>query len=169
MARGNGIYVEGPENYKGKHWTVIVGAGLTLYPGYVVQIDPSVAVVGGRFTVIKYNVAADGSRPSGPYIVLLDDNEQGKTADITNSANALAAGAMVKGYTPLPGDEINLVIANIAGTGDDHTKGEVLIVDDTTGLMIATTGSPETEPAMLLETITDPTADTLAWCVWSGY
>jgi hypothetical protein len=67
---------------------------------------------------------------------------------------------------PRAGDELNLLISNIAGTGDDHTAGEILIIDDTTGEFIATTGSPEEEVAQLQETITDPTADTLAWCTW---
>ena len=43
------------------------------------------------------------------------------------------------------------------------------MVDDGTGLIIATTGSPETEVCLLLEAITDPTADTLAWTIWSGH
>ena len=79
---------------------------------------------------------------------------------------AYAAGDRAFGYIPLPGDELNLLLGDVSGTADDHTKGEILIIDDGTGEFIATTGSPEEEVAQLLETITDPTADTLAWCVW---
>jgi len=43
------------------------------------------------------------------------------------------------------------------------------MVDDGTGKLIATTGTPESEPFVLLETVTDPTADTLAWTMYSGY
>jgi hypothetical protein len=43
------------------------------------------------------------------------------------------------------------------------------MVDDTTGKFIATTGSPATQMAQLLETLPALTADTLAWSVWSGY
>lgn len=163
MARGNGIIVEGVEP-GGKFVEGIIGVGLTLYPGSVVQIQVATALVGGRWTWEVYNVAADGSRPSGPYILLLDDGYQGKLATAS-----YGAGERAFGYIPKAGDELNVLLANIAGTGDDHTKGEVLIVDDTTGKFIATTGSPETEVAQLNETITDPTADQLVWATWTGY
>lgn len=166
MARGNTILVgfdtvvgEGKGLMEG-----IIGAGITPKPGTIMQKDISEALQGGRHVYELYNADADGGRPKGPWYVLLEDWPSGKAYDV-----AYAAGARCFLYTPLPGDELNLLVANIAGTADDHTKGEMLIVDDTTGLMIATTGSPETEVAQLLETITDPTADTLAWCVWTGH
>lgn len=147
-----GLFSEGP-----------IAAGITPKPGTIMQIQSATALVGGRWTYELYNADADGGRPKGPYYVLLEDNMQGKTV-----TDAYAAGEWARYYTPLPGDELNLLVANLSGTADDHTKGEMLIVDDTTGLMIATTGSPENEVAQLLETITDPTADTLAWCIWTG-
>lgn len=133
-------------------------------PGTIVQLDVSQNMVGGRWHWVVYNADADGGRPKGPFIVLREDHLQGKTA-----TDAYVAGTRAFGYIPLPGDELNLLLANLTGTADDHTKGEMLIIDDTTGKMIATTGSPETEVAMLLETITDPTADQLVWCIWTGY
>jgi hypothetical protein len=162
MARGSRIVVD--TSRRGKTDEGYIGTGNTPKPGTILQIDPSVALKGGRPTYILYNADADGGRPKGPFFVLEEDALFGKTV-----SDAYAAGDRCYVYTPLPGEEINLLVANIAGTGDDHTAGEMLIVDDTTGLMIATTGSPETEVAMLLETITDPTADTLAWCRWTGY
>lgn len=162
MARGNEIVIS-PES-KGHYVEGIIGAGLTPKPGTIMQLDYSVALKGGRHTWKLYDADADGGRPKGPIIVLREDHLQGRLA-----TTAYAAGERAFGYIPLPGDELNLLVANIAGTGDDHAAGEVLIIDDTTGLMIATTGSPETEVAVLLEAITDPTADTLAWCQWTGY
>ncbi len=162
MARGNEIVVTADP--KGQFVEGIIGAGLTPKPGTIMQLQPATALVGGRHTWELYNADAVGGRPKGPWIVLMNDYLQGKTP-----SDAYTAGARAFGYIPLPGDELNLLVANIAGTADDHTKGEMLIVDDTTGLLIATTGSPETEVAMLLETITDPTADTLAWCQWTGH
>lgn len=162
MARGSKILVNTP---RGKYlWEGIIATGETPKPGSIVQIDASVDLVGGRHTWKIYDADADGGRPKGPYIVLLEDSLQGKTV-----SDAYAAGDRAFGYVPLPGDELNLLLDDLTGTGDDHTKGEILIVDDTTGRLIATTGTPETEVAMLLETITDPEADTLAWCVWTGY
>jgi hypothetical protein len=142
----------------------IIATGETPKPGQIVQIQIATAEQGNRWTWEIYNADADGGRPKGPFIVLCEDLLQGKT-----TADAYAAGDRAFGYVPLPGDELNLLLLDIAGTADDHTKGEMLIVDDTTGKLIATTGSPETEVAMLLETVTDPTADTLAHCVWTGY
>jgi hypothetical protein len=95
---------------------------------------------------------------------LREDDLQGRT-----SSDAYAAGERCFLFTPRAGDELNLLVANLSGTADDHAVGEMLIVDDGTGLLIATTGTPETEVAILLEAITDPTADTLAWCRWTGY
>ena len=139
----------------------IIGVGLTPKPGQCMQLQPATALVGGRHTWELYNADADGGNPKGPPIILREDSLQGKTATA-----AYAAGERAFGYIPQTGDEINLLLGDVAGTGDDHTKGEILIIDDTTGKFIATTGSPEEEVAQLLETVTDPTADTLAWCVW---
>lgn len=159
--RGNEIIVSSEP--RGRRVEGIIGAGITPKPGTVMQLDISEDLQGGRHVWELYNADADGGRPKGPFIILLEDHLQGKTY-----ADAYAAGERCFGYIPGAGDELNLRLADIAGTGDDHTKGEMLIVDDTTGLFIATTGSPETEVAMLLETVTDPTAETLAWCVWTG-
>ena len=63
---------------------------------------------------------------------------------------------------------MNCLIGDVAGTGDDHAFGDILMVDDGTGELIATTGTPESEPFMLMEVITDPTADTLARVIYSG-
>lgn len=162
MARGSRIIVSA--NPRGVFMEGYIASGETPKPGQILQIQSATALKGGRHTFELYNADADGGRPKGPFYVLLEDSYQGRTVD-----DAYAAGERCFLYTPLPGEELNLLIANIAGTGDDHTKGEMLIVDDTTGKMIATTGSPETEVAQLLETITDPTADTLAWCIWTGH
>jgi hypothetical protein len=93
---------------------------------------------------------------------LLPDQLRGKTA-----TDAYAAGERAFGYIPLPGDELNLLIANVGGTAT-ITKGTVLMPDDTTGKWIASTNQ-EIEPAMLLEDVVDVAADVLAWCIWTGY
>lgn len=157
--RGNRIVVKGhaPFNFEG----IVQGA---LKPGTVVQIDPTVPLVNGQQSVKVYTRGADGNRPAGPLIVLVEDIGQGKTAD-----QAYNDGDQCFGYIPRPGDELNVLLKDIAGTADDHAAGQVLIVDDTTGKLIATTGTPQSEPFMMLETITDPVADTLGWAVYSGY
>lgn len=164
MARGNRIVVSAVDGAAAKYVEGNIAAGETPKPGQIVQLQSATALVGGRHTWEIYNADADGGRPKGPYIVLIEDALQGKTV-----TDAYVAGERAFGLIPKAGDELNLLLLNIAGTADDHTKGEMLIVDDTTGKMIATTGSPETEVAQLLEDVTDPTADTLAWCIWTGY
>lgn len=163
MARRNKILIN--PDPKGRRLEGVIDTALTPKPGQVVQIKASAGIdSNGNFTFELYNADADGGRPKGPIIVLLEDDGQGKTV-----SDAYAAGNLAPGYIPLPGDELNLLLLDIAGTADDHTIGEMLIIDDTTGKFIATTGSPESEPAQLLETITDPVADTLAHCIWTGY
>ncbi len=161
MARGSTIIIT-----PARHFEVegIIAAAETPKPGQIMQIQIATALIGGRWTWEIYNQAADGSRPAGPFILLKEDRLQGR-----DQTTAYAAGDRAFGAIMLPGCEFNGLLLNISGTADDHTKGEVLVVDDTTGKFIATASTPETEVAMLLETVTDPVADTLAWMIWSGY
>lgn len=131
-------------------------------PGTCMQVKAGVAMVGGRFTFEVYNRAADGNLAT--VWVLREDHLQGKGA-----TDAYVSGSRGFLYAPAHGEELNMRIANIAGTADDHVIGEDLIIDDGTGLLIATTGTPESEPFKLLEAITDPTVDTLALCEYTGH
>lgn len=164
MARGNRIIVIAPDHPKGVFCEGYVATGETHKPGMIVQRDPTVALKAGRATYKLYNRDADGNHPAGAFWVVLEDLMQGKT--VTDS---YTAGTREFLYCPLQGEELNLLVANLSGTADDHTAGEILMVDDGTGMLVATTGTPETEVAMLLEAITDPEADTLAWVEWTGY
>jgi hypothetical protein len=163
MARGNGIIVTASDSPKGVMLEGYIGAGLTPKPGQIMVRDPSVALKGGRHTYKYPAPGADGGAPAGAYAVLMMDKYQGKTVN-----DAYAAGDRCFLYCPIPGEELNLLLADVAGTGDDHTAGERLIVQNNTGKLVAFTGTPYSAPAVLLETITDPTADTLAWCEWCG-
>lgn len=162
MSRGQCIVVSSEP--RGKFHEFIIGAGLTPKPGTAVQIDYSVALVGGCHTVKLYDADADGGRPKGPLIILTENYLYG--GDMTT---AYAAGQRAFGYIPGAGDELNLLLADVSGTGDAHSAGEMLIPDDGTGKWNATTGTPETEPAQLMEDVAAPTADTLAWCIWTGF
>lgn len=163
MAKGNEIVVSA--NPKGYFQEGFINAGETPKPGTIMQIDPTQSTVSGRFVWKTYNRDADGDRPLGPMAVLDIDHLQGKTA-----TDAYAAGDRCFLYIPLPGDELNLLWAD-ADTGtstNDLSAGTIGIVDDGTGKMIATTGSPETEVAVLLEAISNLSSDTLGWSMWSG-
>lgn len=160
MAKGNRIVLSSEP--QGRFIEGVLG-NITPKPGTIMQFDISEALVGNRHVWEVYNADADGGNPKGPYIVLIEDYLAG-----VGPTTAYAANSRCFGYIPKSGDELNLLLADVAGTADDHTKGEILIVDDGTGKLIATTGTPEDEVAMLLEDVTDPTADTLAWCIWQG-
>lgn len=159
MARGNTIIVTAEP--KGHREWGYIASGETPKPGTILQMQVATAIKGGKHTYEIYNADADGGRPKGPFFILLEDELQGKTVD-----DAYAAGDFAPLYIPVHGEEYNLLLLNITGTADDHTKGEILIIDDTTGKLIATASTPEDEHAILLETVTDPTADTLAWVRW---
>jgi hypothetical protein len=164
MARGNRTVVTADP--KGQFEEGYVKTGDTHYPGMIVQKDVSVALKGGRHTFAVYNRDADGNMPAGSYWVVT--GELGLMLGIPQTT-AIAAGERAMYYSPRAGEEVNLLLANISGTGDDHALGEILMVDDGTGKLIATTGTPESECALLKEAVTDPTADTLAWCEWTGH
>jgi hypothetical protein len=164
MARGNCIVVSQIEQ-PGAHMEGFVATSQTFYPGMIVQRDASVALKGGRHTYKYYVPGADGKRPVGAYWVVTEKllAFEGKTIN-----DSYAAGGRVSLYSPLPGDELNLLVGNLSGTADDHALNEVLMVDDGTGKLIVVTGTVESTVAQLMETITDPVADTLAWCQWTG-
>lgn len=164
MSRRNGIIVSA--NPKGTFMEGIVGAGLTVYPGQVVQPDLAVALVGGRHTYTHYNADADGGRPKGPYYIVLENYLMGKLM-----TESYGAGERLFLYCPQQGDELNLLFGDVAGTGatSDIAIGDMLIPNDTDGKWLVSTGSPETEPAQALEAFSDLTADQLVWCAWTGY
>ena len=163
MAKGTEIIVTA--NPRGLFREGTIAAGETPKPGTIVQIQTSAGIGNdGNFTYEIYNADADGARPKGPLFILLPDRLSGKL-----ETAAYAAGEHGFVYTPMPGEEFNCIVGDVAGTGDDHAFGEILIIDDTTGELVATTGTPETECFMCLETITDPTADTLTHVIYTGY
>lgn len=95
--------------------------------------------------------------------VLLEDRLQGKTID-----DAYVTGTRCFLYVPQAGDELNMLIADVAGTGDTHAVLEQLMVQTVTGKLIAES-SPEAEPFTLLTALTALTGDVLAPCVYTGY
>lgn len=157
MARGNTIIVS--SDPKGVFLEGTISG--TPKPGTCMEIS-SFTLVGGRFTWQIYSPGTDGLRRL--VAILLPQDESGQLV-----STAYESGQSGKLYVPQAGEEFNMLLKDISGTGDDHTAGETLIIDDTTGKLIATTGSPQSEPFRLLETITDPTSDTLAWCMYTGY
>jgi hypothetical protein len=120
-------------------------------PGTVMQIR-NTDLVGGRLTWEVFAPGADGNR--GLIAVLCEDHLQGKTAD-----DAYVSGDRGFLYCPIAGEELNvLVSAAGTGTGDAIAIGTKLIVENGTGLLVETTGTPESEPFVASEAVADVSA-----------
>lgn len=145
---------------RGFHVEGVINAAETPYPGTVYQLDPTQTLQGGR-NVWKAWTGATGAAPLGPYIILKEDLLQGKSAN-----QAYAAGDRAFGFIPLPGAELNVCLKDITGTAPNITAGDMLIVVTATGRFEETTGSPITQACMAMETLADPTSDTLIWVTW---
>lgn len=160
MAKGNTILIStDPRGRKTEGY--ITG---TPKPGIMLMLDVSEAERGGRFTWEPFNRTFDAQM--GLVAVLLEDELQG-----VNNDTAYVTGARCFLYFPLPGDELNMLFQNQAGTADDVAFGDYFVVDDGTGKMLATTGTAadKSEPFQALEVVTDPTEDTLVHCYFTGY
>lgn len=137
----------------------------TPLPGTIMQRKAATAVDNnGRHTWVVYNRDADGDRPAGAIAVLLERGE-GYTYE-----TAYTTGHQCFLYIPLPGDELNVLwSAAGTGTGDSVAVGDLAIVDDGTGLLVATTGSPQNEPFVAMEAVTDVVAaGTMTWVEYTG-
>jgi hypothetical protein len=144
------------------------------------QIDISEGLDSGsnNWDYEAYNADADGGHPKGPLFVLLPD-PQDATWTLNTTAyegttteyiyGAYAAGDHCFVYTPMPGEEFNLLLANESGTAD-IAAGTMLMIDDGTGTLNATAGTPETEPFMLLVDVDGDLAGVvLAHVIYTGY
>lgn len=143
---------------------IISGTGI--YPGSVLTMKAGVAMADdGAFTWEAFNGdAADGERfpiaiATELLKVLVGDTKE----------DAFADGERVMLYFPAMGELFMMRFKNVSGTADDYTIGQRLIVDDTTGELIATTGSPESEPFQCCQTVTDPTAAFWGLVRYTGY
>lgn len=162
MAKGNEIIVSAEP--MGRFLEGIVSG--TPKPGTCMQIKAATEPVGGRFTWEVYNADADGNQRL--VAVLLPDALQGKTA-----TDAYADGDRCFLYCPAAGEELNMLVTDVnTGTSDAFAIGDLLIIDDGTGKLIDTTGSPEMESFICLETYADPTStqtDFLLHCMYTGH
>lgn len=132
-------------------------------PGTVMEVVPATALDGtGRATFRVFQRGSDGQRT--PIIVAIPNPFNGQQC-----SDAYANNDHGFFYCPRMGDELNMLIADVAGTGDTHAVGDFMIVKSGTGKLIVTTGTPQSEPFMLLEAEAAPTADTYLLAMYTGY
>lgn len=175
MAKGNGIIVSAEP--RGKFEECYISG--TPKPGTVMELKIGTAQKGGRWTYEPAGTTANNSTYSGmaadgnrmPIAVLCSGVESmsGPPGGLQDTAYADGDRGMV--YFPVPGEELNMILKDESGTaGDqDFVPGTKLIVDDGTGKLIASAGSPESEPFICLETKADLAADYLSWCMYTGH
>lgn len=143
-----GVFLEG----------TIVGTPL---PGTIMEMAVPFAN-NGQHSYQQYQPGTDGQRRK--IIILLTDSMQGK-----GLSDAYVSGSFGFMYVPVAGEEFNMLLQDVAGTGDVHPALETLIVKNGTGKLIATTGTPQSEPFRLLQAQAALTADTLAPVTYTGY
>lgn len=153
-----------------QYGTIIVSGGCgirrgclvdgTPKPGTCMTVKAATEPVNGRHTYEAYNRDGDGNRAE--VAVLLEDELQGR--DVTTAYTSGQHGQL---YFPQPGDLLQMLVANIGGTGDSFAIGDYLMIDDGTGKLIASS-SPENEPFVVMETTAALTADALVTCLYTG-
>lgn len=130
-------------------------------PGTVMEVS-SYFTGGRRHTWRAFQPGTDGQRRV--IAVLIEDRMQGKLY-----SDAYVPGTRCFLYVPEPGEELNMLIADVAGTGDVHTAGDTMIVQSGTGKLIVSTGTPQSEPFRLEEGSAAPTADIWLAAMYTGY
>jgi hypothetical protein len=176
MAKGNCIIVTADP--KGRFEECFISG--TPKPGTAMEIKLGVAAKGGRWTMEAAGTTAANSTLSGmaadgnriPIAILLG----GCDPHAAVPPGGLSTDAYVDGqrgvvYYPVPGEEMNVLLMDISGTGadQDFVVGTKLIVDDGTGKFLSSSSTPEAEPFVCLEAVSDLAADQLVWAYFTGY
>jgi len=131
----------------------------TSKPGTLMEKVPATAPVDGRFS---YRHASRTAGSKGPICVLLEDGDQGQiysTAYVANKRCFL--------YFPVAGEDLNLLVLDIAGTADDVAIGDLFGVEATGGKLHANS-SYASAPFEANEVVTDPVADYWLWVTYLG-
>jgi len=130
-------------------------------PGTCMTVKAATEDVNGVWTYEGYNRDGDGNRAE--VAVLLEDSGQGNVI-----TDAFVAGTRGMLYFPQAGDILQMLFQNQAGTGDSFAIGDYVMIDNGTGLLIASS-SPENEPFVVMETVAALTADALVTCLYTGH
>lgn len=167
MALGNSILVAPTAQDRQKISGIISG---TPKPGTCMTIK-NTARSGTRWTWEAFNA---GGRDGGFQIiaVLLEDEESG-----VNATTAFVSGTRGELYCPLPGDILNVLVADLSGTSSAselYTIGELFCPQDATGKLIPQNlaTNPVRKPWASLEStalVNAYTADTLTAMMMTGF
>lgn len=181
MAKGAAIIVSGQA--RGVFKEGIING--TPKPGQMMTIKPAVAPVGSVFTWEAFLATNSGSGGTVKdavkrlVTVLLGDDLQG-----SNSTTAYVSGARGYLYCPAPGEDLNMLVADFAGTSSASELiaiGDLFCAQNGTGKLIKNTLVntrfdsgflvPDSLPWTAKEATTlatDYTTDTLTWMMFNG-
>ena len=132
-------------------------------PGTLMEVVAATEPVQGDYTWQVYQPGTDGEQRL--MAVLLERGEG------YNYETAYTTAYKCFLYIPLPGDEINMLVrAAGTATSDSQAIGDIYIADTGTGLLVATTGTPESECFVCMETVSDVvTGGTMVHCMFTGF
>lgn len=130
----------------------------TPLPGTMMQIQAGTVDVNGTWTfeALNQNAGAGATNDQRLCMILMEDDLQGGVV-----SQAYVSGRRGKMYCPLPGEVVNILVADVAGTGDIHTVGDRVVATLGTGKFATQGTSANTSQFTLLESTTALTADTL--------
>jgi hypothetical protein len=128
-------------------------------PAVCLEVYPATALVSGRET---FRVVTRATGAIGEILVLDADWMQGKT-----TADAYVTGTRCFAYNPVAGEEMNMRVTDVTGTGDDVAIGDLFGVEQNTGALKANS-TYASAPFLALEAITDPAADYLLFTRYLG-
>jgi hypothetical protein len=157
MARGNEIVITA--NPKGNFIEGVIND--TSKPGTIMQVQAATEMVSGEHTWVAAAPGTDGKKVL--VAVLLSDDLQG-----FGPSQAYVAGTRGRMYCPVPGDDINVRVGEVAGTGNTFAIGDRFIIDAESGLLVPESGSPQDTIFVCMETITQAAGGTLVWCRYLG-
>ncbi len=157
MAKGNTILLTA--NPKGNFLEGVISG--TPKPGTIVGIKAATALQGGDPTWVEANPGSIGLKVM--YAVLLEDIWTGRL-----QTDAYVDGARCRVYCPLPGDDLNLLVGEAAGTSNTFAIGDEFLIGAGVGKLVPNTGSPQDALAICMEVITQSAKETLVFCRWMG-
>lgn len=128
-AKGNKIVLS--DKPRGVQMEVTVDGALK--PGTVVQIKNSSGIDdNGRLTVEAATPGSDGAALDDPLMVLDAMFEWGQLA-----TDAYVSGEPGRVYIPPVGERLNVLFKDVTGTGESFSFGDLVGIDNGTGLIIA--------------------------------
>ncbi len=152
MSRGSGIILS--SNPKGVFLSGI--AGDTSKPGTIMQVALATERIGNNFTYIASAPGTDGYKVL--CAVMIESSKFGLSV-----GTAAVSGQLIEMYVPASGEDINVLVGEVAGTGNSYAIGDKLIIDAEDGLLVPFTGSPQDTPFIMMETLTQVSGSYLAW------